>query len=129
MPKIDINIDNMSEETVRIISIISKIICLLLVPLIIEVAVALIMLIPKLKNVVLINLSTNIMVQILMAAGGEAIGIRPSILFLLLFIEASFIKYILYKGIYKYRNENNRIKKFVIIVSAIIATYFLMIFS
>jgi len=128
-PGVDINLESYTEDEIKQLTIYSKILVLLFVPLVIEIIVGFAVMISKLTQVLLIGSLLNIAMQSIIQGWIYFIGKGMGIVFVLLFAGVVYLKYSIYKKRLTVICGAKKIKSFVTVSSIVEFIYFILIFS
>lgn len=118
----------MSDSEFLIRKIAANVLVLILVPIFLEILIALVTGIVKIKPIVVSAVLLNTVMQGLITLWVYADNVKPVLPFLLLHISVCFIKFLIYKKAFEFRYTEQKVKSYVLTIGVFELVYFLLIF-
>ena len=119
---------NMSPEEVFRRTLAANFLALVLVPIFVEIIIALVTGVMKIKPIVISAIVFNIVMQGLITAWVYLANGNPAVLFLILHVLVCFVKFKIYKIAFEYRYTTEKLRSYVITIGIVELIYFLLIF-
>jgi len=103
-------------------------VALIFVPIFLEILIALVTGIIKIKPIVMSAVLLNVLMHALIAVWVYVAHGKPILPFLILFPAICFVKYIIYKRAFEFRYTPQKVKAYIITIGVVELVYFLLIF-
>ncbi len=120
--------DNMSPQEVIWRRITANVLALILVPIFLEIIIALVTGVMKIKPIVISAIAFSIIMQGLISAWVYFANGNPALMFVILHVLVCFAKFKIYKKAFEFRYTAEKVRSYVITIGVVELIYFLLIF-